>query len=507
MKKKVLIYGLLSVILTGSFMNAQNLNEIVRYGSESLNGTARYQAIGGAFGALGGDLSALSSNPAGSTFFAFNDAAATADFQKYENDATFFGNQEYDEKNAFNIGQAGFVLVLKNPSSSKWSKLAFGFNTQLINNFENQVYFEGVNKSHGLQSYFLAHATGVPYDFDLDTNIDNEYIFQGNRGYDAQQTYLALKSFLMNYDSNTNEYYVPGIINYEYGVEQTHLVYSSGGQRLYTLNLAGKYNEKLSIGVNLNFYSIDYTETKETFDRYQDQENSFVKEVLFQEELRTFGTGVSVQVGAIYQASKALRLGLSYTSPTFYALEDEQLQTLSVISQNDLDGEVFTEIVSPNVINVIGPYNVRTPSKTQASAALIFGSAGFVSADIGMKNYTNSNISDNNGTNYGFLNGRIENELDSSTYVRVGAEKRLGDFSLRAGYWMEQSPYKNTARKEDLSGYSLGVGVRFGASALDFAFTASDQKYQQQMYSLGLTDAGSIDQRAEQIALTYSFRF
>lgn len=507
MKNNFLVYGLLSAIVSANILQAQNLNEIVRYGSESLNGTARYQALSGAFGALGGDLSALSNNPAGSTTFAFGEVAATADFQKYENSSRFFGNQDYDKKNTFDIGQAGFVMILTNPSATKWDKLAFGFNTQLMNNFNKQVYFEGINTSRGLQTYFLAHAGGVPYNFDLSTNIDNEYIYQGNRGYGAQQTYLALRSALMNYDEVTDEYYVPGIINNEYGVDQTHLVYSVGGQRKYTLNFAAKYNEKLSVGVNLNFYSIDYSETKETLDYYLDQKNSFIKEVLFEEELRTFGSGISLQVGAIFQASKALRLGFSYTSPTFYALEDEQVQSLSVVSQEDLDGAVFTEIVDPNVVNMIGPYNIQTPSITQASAALVYGKGGFISADLGIKNYASSNISDTNGTDYGYLNDRIENDLDSSTFVRLGGESRVGSFSLRAGYWMEHSPYKNTARKEDLSGYSLGVGIRFQSSALDLAFTASDQKYRQQMYSLGLTDAATIDQRATQIALTYSFNF
>lgn len=511
MKKKSLIFGMLCAFLSGSIIHAQNLNEVVRYSTETLNGTARYQALGGAFGALGGDLSAISNNPAGSTVFAFNEASVTADFQSFENDATFYGNQESDQKNSFNIGQVGFVLVLKNPSSSKWDKLAFGFNTHLVNNFNKQVYFEGTNINRGLQTYFLAHATGVSHDFDLrDTrNISSEYLFQGNRGYGAQQTYLALRSHLMNYDEDKNEYYVPGIINPNEGkgVNQTHLVYSKGGQRLYTLNFAGRYNEKLSIGANLNFYSIDYSETKETFDSYTDQANSFIKEALFQEELRTFGTGVSLQVGAIFQASKALRLGISYTSPTFYSLEDEQMQALSVKSQDDLDGDIFTEEIKPNVVNIIGPYNVQTPSKTQASAALVVGTSGFISADFGVKNFANSNISDNAGTDYGYLNNRIENDLDSSTFMRIGGEKRFGDFTLRGGYWMEQSPYKNNMIKEDFTGYSLGLGIRFGGSALDFAFSATDQKYKQQMYSLGLTDAADISQRAEQIALTYSFSF
>ena len=199
-------------------------------------------------------MSAISSNPAGATVFAFNKAATTADLQTFTTDATFFKNTEVDEKSSFNIGQVGFVLVLKSLSASKWDKLAFGFNTQLVNNFDKHIYFEGINPNNGLQSYFLAHATGISYDdFDLrdGRNISQEYSYQANRGFSEQQTYLALRSFLMDYDDITNEYSVPGKI--EDDIDQTHLVYSSGGQRLYTLNFAGRYSEKLSLGVNLNF--------------------------------------------------------------------------------------------------------------------------------------------------------------------------------------------------------------------------------------------------------------
>lgn len=487
-------------------MQAQNINEVVRYSTSQLNGSARFVALGGAFGALGGDLSAMSSNPAGSTVFAFNEGSITAGTQSYVNDATFFNTKIRDEKSTFSIGQLGFSLVFENPSVSKWDKLAFGFNSQLVNNFNKQVYFEGLNPTNGLKSYFLGYAAGINYNtFNLDRNISDEYARLASVGYAEQQTYLALKSFLLGYDENANEYFIPEPLNA--GIQQTHLLYTSGGQRLYTLNFAGRYNKKLSIGVNLNLYTIDYTEGKETFDYYVDQSNSLIKEALFIQDLRTFGTGASFQIGALFQATKALRLGLSYTTPTFYELEDEYEQRLLVDSQNDLNGEVFREDVNPNVITVNGPYNIKTPSQTQASAALVLGNKGFLSVDYGIKNYSGAKVSDSFGYNFSSINTQIENELDSASYLRLGGETRIADFSLRAGYWTEQSPYRNQNQMEDFSGYSLGLGIRFKASSLDVALTRSEQNYAEQMYSIGLTDSAFVNQNSEQFILTYSFRF
>ncbi len=64
--KKIIPFLTLLLCAIGS---AQNINEALRYSSENLQGTARFQSMGGAFGALGGDLSSLNINPAGSAVF------------------------------------------------------------------------------------------------------------------------------------------------------------------------------------------------------------------------------------------------------------------------------------------------------------------------------------------------------------------------------------------------------------------------------------------------------
>ena len=48
---------------------AQNIADAVRYSSQDITGTARYRGASGAFGALGGDVSAINNNPAGSAIF------------------------------------------------------------------------------------------------------------------------------------------------------------------------------------------------------------------------------------------------------------------------------------------------------------------------------------------------------------------------------------------------------------------------------------------------------
>lgn len=514
MRKLTLNMRILFCVFTASFLHAQELHEIVQYTTEELHGSARYQALAGAFGALGGDLSAISSNPASSTVFALNEAGITLGLQTYTTDNAYFNSTKSKETSTFDVGQAGFVLVFVKPNSD-WDKIAFGFNTQLANNFNKTLYAQGLNTQRGLADYFL-DISGITLDrnipfsaYNLNDNIDFEYARLGESyGADAQRTYMAYQTGLIDYFPSDAINPNPSYGYYDdkgLGIDQIHDFQASGGQRKYTLNFSGRYLKKLSLGVNLNIYSIDYRLRKSTSDKYVDSGNSFLDQVDFIQELQSFGTGVSVQFGALYKASDILRLGLNYTSPTYYEFEDEYSEGLDVRYNEDLDGASGRSIY-PNVINVLPAYNLKTPSITQASLALVFGSNGLLSLDYGLKNYASTKVSDDfNGFDY--LNDEINSNLDAASFLRAGGETRFGDISLRAGYWFEQTPYKNSQLMNDRSGFALGTGIRFGNASLDLTYTKVNQDYQQQLYSIGLTDSIDVQQQTGNISLSYNVRF
>jgi len=81
------------VLFACAITTAQNINDVLRYSQENLQGTARFQGMGGAFGALGGDLSALNVNPAGSAVF--NNSLLTFSGTHYEMDnlSNYFGTR------------------------------------------------------------------------------------------------------------------------------------------------------------------------------------------------------------------------------------------------------------------------------------------------------------------------------------------------------------------------------------------------------------------------------
>ena len=72
--------------LISNFISSQTLNDLNYITSSSLNGSARYKSMAGAFGALGGDLSSITNNPAGSSVFLYNEIGASINY----NSNTFY---------------------------------------------------------------------------------------------------------------------------------------------------------------------------------------------------------------------------------------------------------------------------------------------------------------------------------------------------------------------------------------------------------------------------------
>ena len=67
--KRILKIFLIFILAISYRGLSQNIFDGLNYSSNSIDGTARFNSMSGAFGALGGDLSAIAINPAGSAVF------------------------------------------------------------------------------------------------------------------------------------------------------------------------------------------------------------------------------------------------------------------------------------------------------------------------------------------------------------------------------------------------------------------------------------------------------
>ncbi len=268
MKKTITIIAILCTIIT----NAQivGYNDLgVLFTGEDNNGTARFRGMSGAFGALGGDLSAIDVNPAGTAVFLKSEFAASINFRNQKINSNYYGMNSSTKDNYTTLSQMGGVFVFKNRFSD-W------------------------------------HNTAVAFNFSSSRDYENFWFAEGNSGY---ATFI--------YDQDGNEY-----LNTD---GQYFRNYTDGRNNKFTFAFASQYKDKLYVGASLNshdlrFYQSVYLEE----DNYDDNGVPLpLSDSNLSEELSTFGYGFSFSLGLIAKPSENLRVGLAYQSPVWYNFTEE----------------------------------------------------------------------------------------------------------------------------------------------------------------------------------------
>ena len=498
MKKYIL---LLITIITVNIIQAQEIRDALRYSQENLNGTARFRAMSGAFGALGGDLSSINVNPAGSAIFANNQLGFTLNNTSINNNSNFFDNTTNVKDSSFDLNQAGGVFVFKNQNKlNNWKKFSVAINFENTNVLNNSIYSAGTNPSNSIANYFLSYANGVPLNVLEDSNYDE-------LGHGAQQAFLGYQGYIINPVNNnsTNTNYTSNVpAGGSYYQENT--ITAKGYNGKLSFNAATSFKDKLYIGVNLNSHFVDFRQSSRF---YEDNEAPLtpdytVSRVQFDNDLYTYGTGFSFQLGAIAKLSKELRFGIAFESPTWLRLNDEFTQKLIGVSANTSE-ELAPDVVNPNTTNYYEPYKLQTPSKWTGSMAYVFGKKGLISVDYAIKDYSSIQFKPNSDPYYRTLNNKMNGLLNSASELRLGAEYKIEAWSLRGGYRLEQSPYKNKTTIGDLTGYSGGIGYNFGGTKLDLSYATFKRATQQGFFEQGLTDGAAINSKNSTITLTLLF--
>ncbi|PHS05475.1 MAG: aromatic hydrocarbon degradation protein [Kordia sp.] len=495
MKKIVLI---ISLIASVGF--AQNINDAILFSGENIQGTARYNAMSGAFGALGGDFSSINNNPASSAVFKNSLLTGTLGVSWSKNNAEYLGTKTYESNSGIGINQLGGAFVLNNvKEDSNWKKLVIAINYNQVQNFDKEYYISGKSDT-SVSSYFLSQANGLQFQ-DLQI-LSGEYIEEAYLNILEAYGYQHQQAFLGYYGGVIDPVDVSDLANTSYigtgsytTVNQDYYYSNRGANSKFNFNIATQYKDVLYLGVALNGNFINterFTSIRETgYDA-----SSQLEFVTFDNKLKTTGAGFSMQVGAIGKIGKMLRLGASFHSPTWYVLNDEQSQKI-----NSNLADIDISFIGENQVTIFEDYKLRTPAKLTGSVAVIFGKHGLLSLDYHYKDYNNIKLRSDSG--FADTNRNISTSLAGTSSFNLGGEYRIQNWSMRAGYRFEESPYKNKVLMDNLTGYSLGFGYNFGRSKLDFSYNQTNQKRSHQLYDIGLTNAAKIDERNG--AITTSF--
>ncbi|WP_159801907.1 outer membrane protein transport protein [Flavobacterium sp. MK4S-17] len=500
--KKYLLFAffILSAVSLYAQRDENTAADAVRYAIDNMNGTARFRSMSGAFGAVGGDVSSMTVNPAGSAIYNFNSGTGSLTSYNISNNSNYFGTKSKENDNAFELNQLGAVFVFNNTNPDSFmQKFTLGFNYDNTNNFDNSIFSKGVNPTNSINNYFLSYANGFDgVQAPSVSTLENSYFEDLPFGY--QQAYLGYYGFVIN--PNTDPAGLPYVANGPNGGNyyQENYLQTSGYNGKVALSFATQLKQRLYLGANINVHFTDYIQTTSIFEDTNNPNVTGLQSIRFNTEKYTYGGGVSFNLGAIYKVTEQFRAGVAYESPTWLTLQNEVTQSLrSYCPECSTNNDTF--IVNPQVTMVSDDYTIKTPSKWTGSLAYIFGRSGLLSVDASIKDYSKTEYK---SSRYNGLNDQLSDQLGYAAEVRVGGEVRIKNVSLRGGYRFEQSPYENGRTMGDLWGLSGGLGFSFGGSRLDLAYSYFQRKMEVPVVSAGFTDAARVKSDNNNVTLSYT---
>ncbi len=449
MYKKSLILIFFNFIFFASY--AQNEIDALRYSMLNNGGTARFISTGGAFSALGGDFSTLSTNPAGIAVYRSNEFTITPSLNYTKVKSSFMGTPEEDINYDFTLSNIGFVFSFNDPNALKetgWLGFQFGFGLNNLLNFNSRRIYEGFNTQNSLMSVFLDKANN---ETNFNSTFPEEYL-------DDYTTGLAWDTWLLGLDTIANSYFIDMPNN----VLQKRVTNTSGSLRELSVSLGANYSNRLYLGATLGFpiirYEEEYTFTEENSTGIDSEFNSLE----FSENLSTRGTGFNFKFGAIFRATDMIRLGAAVHTPTFYNLEDNWRTNMS----SDLVSFGRRSAESPGLLS---DYELTTPLKLTGGLGLIFGTFGLLSIDYEYADYTQMRLRSDRDL-FSEQNKTIKNNFQQQHVVRAGGEIRLNPIVLRAGYAIHSNPFKEEISALEKTTISAGLGIREQSYFIDFGY-------------------------------------
>lgn len=490
MKKLFIGVCSLCAILT---THAQDYTEALRYSEIFPMGNARFTSMSGAFGALGGNVSGMSVNPAGSAIFKQNVIEVTPSFLHVKTQNYYLGTYNASFTSSLAIPNFGVVFTHEAEQNDLMvSGVTFGFAVNRQNYFNEISNFDAFNKKHSLTDDFLRNANA---------NV-------------MGQSYadLAWNTYLFDYDSVVDAYesdfrwYDGGYEYASYGHKQDIGYRKSGFIKEYIFNLGVDFSERVFLGASFNVDEVTYSET---FDIRETDVNdiNILDNYIYSSTLDVNGAGVNGKIGFIVKPHEYVRFGVSAHSPTMYSLKEEYSASIKSDYDIPIDGANYS---LRKTYSSHFDYSVRKPGKVIGSVGFVYKNIAVIGFDYESVNYTYSQIS-SNSESFADENNEIRERLTRVNNVKTGAELRYGPFSFRGGFALYENPYaevnfENWFYKRDISG---GVGISNDNFYCDFSWIKSKQFGQKEFYHdfYGNPVVAKSDKYSDNIFVTFGLKF
>jgi hypothetical protein len=485
MKKGLLAISIIA--LSSITLLAQNEIDALRFSQDAPLGTARFSAMSGAFGSLGGEFSALSLNPAGIGMYQFSEFSFTPSFNLNSN-TSYYGDKETDYKSGLKIGNIGLVFSSLR-ENSEWKRINFAIGWNQLANYDSNIRIQGENNTSSIADNILAISQG--------NSIDELNTLYSAPAFWTNLIDLANNSVDTITDSYThdNGNYISHV-NGNSSKTQTKNIHSSGGKNEFIFSIGGSFNEQLYLGATIGVPTLDYYE-KSTYSEtnFEDTING-LQGFDLHEELSVYGAGLNLKLGAILRVSENLKLGASLHTPTAYSIEE----TFSTSLTTHFTEESFTERSNTNHFE----YDLITPWKAILSASSLLNKNILLSADYEIVDYSFSSM---HSSQYTFTdeNNVIQKLYTKASNIRLGAEINIKPFVVRAGYSKYGSAFANKDYSKE--NFSFGLGINNGGYYLDAAYVLSQGNGEHLIYNEDYINPVSLVNTNHSLVFTLGFRY
>ena len=483
--KKIILFFAVSFIASWTY--GQGEMDAFKLSGSDLSGSARGVAMGGAFGALGGDITGISQNPAGIGVYRSSEVVTSLSLASVNTETNTSENIEKVDKLNFNFGNFAFIAYM--PLSGDVKAFNFGFSYNRLKNFDRNYFAKGYNLTSSLTDYIAYFTTR-----EANVEPDDLYSYDNKDKYDPWPyeqgfPWISVLGYNGGLIVDNGHEYVSPLYDSE-TVDRKYFASEEGYIDSYDFTMGANILDKLYLGL-----TVSLTEMRYGLKSLHTEEFELGGQCGLLNSLDTDGAGYQVSVGAIFRPIDEFRIGVAYHSPTWYNLSDFYSAATTERTYSIDDDRIPKKTSTPN--DAATDYRFTTPDRWVVSFAGILGKKAIISLDYEYSDYSKMNLKNINGlvdAGYKEQNGYIAEDFTRASTLKFGLEyKPIPQLALRAGYSCMESPLEKSFKNGDrevlpigtitaytLDGntnyYSYGAGFRFTPNFyMDLAFSFKTQ--------------------------------
>lgn len=466
------------------------------FSENNYEGTARTVAMGNAFTALGGDLGAVTINPASSAVAGYSQLTLTPSLTFSTNMATgvpyqgsvdpYFQKTMKSRMTKAGIPNIGFSFNYKTGRSSGLKAMTFGFIANQTNSWCEDVFAEGTNSQTSFLAAAAADATNSGYTKEDFLNGKGYWadivgyrsgMFSESTLTNGEKVFVAATETLFDND----EIVQSGEVGQRYGRSV------SGNKYEYLFNFGANISDFVYVGASLGINSISYDYThyfKENaidpyiFENIFTDSNgaeltTYFKNATYKHSYSADGTGIFGKIGVIVTPGAGLRFGAAIQTPSSTTIK-EQWQDMASTSFTDssCNGEAESDLGRSE-------YTFNSPWRFNFGLAYTLGrfavvSADYEVADYGGMRYMTDDMGDDDFEYFEEINEDIRQRYGAEHQLRIGAEvKPLSFLAVRAGYNLKTPALKMDKKvengEEPIYYQNLSFGIGYSSKKSFFA--------------------------------------